>query len=85
MFMSTSVTPELRTQIIESIKGGTSIAQAAEQHHLTPKTISKWMRQLSKNNHSSTSELQKTKKHIAFLERVILEMTLEQKAQTYKG
>jgi transposase-like protein len=82
--MSTIVSPEVRSEIIESIKGGATIAQAAEQHHLTPKTIGKWMRQLSKN-HPTTSEIQKAKKRIEFLERVILDLTLEQKAQTYKG
>lgn len=83
--MSTIVSPEVRAEIIESIKGGATIAQAAEQHHLTPKTIAKWMRQLGKNSHPTTSEIQKAKKRIEFLERVILDLTLEQKAQTYKG
>lgn len=81
----TPVTPELRSQIIASIKGGVSIASAAETHHLSPRTISKWMRQLSSNAHATTNELQKARKQIAFLEHVVLGLVLEQKSQTYKG
>lgn len=82
---TTPVTPELRSQIIASIKGGLSIAQAAETHHLSPKTISKWMRQLSGSAHATTNELHRAKKQIAFLEHVVLGLVLEQKSQTYKG
>jgi transposase-like protein len=81
----TPVAPELRSQIIASIKGGMSIAQAAETHQLSPKTLSKWMRQMSSNTHATTNELQKAKKQIAFLEHVILGLVLEQKSQIYKG
>jgi transposase-like protein len=83
--MSVPVSTELRSEIIASIKGGTPIAEAAATHHLTPRTISKWMRQLSKNAQPTSSELQKARKQIAFLEQVVLGLVLEQKAQTYKG
>ncbi len=79
------VPPELRAQIIASIKGGTSIAQAAETHHISTKTIAKWMRQLSGSAQATTNELQKAKKHIAFLEQVILGLVLEQQAKIYKA
>lgn len=82
---ATPVTSELRSQIITSIKGGMSIAQAAEANQLSPKTISKWMRQMSGNTNATTNELHKAKKQISFLEHVILGLILEQKAQTYKG
>lgn len=85
MSMSTQVTPELRSQIIASIKGGVSVAQAAEQHQITPKTISKWMREISNTARTSANEILKAKKRIEFLERVVLELVLEQKSQTYKG
>lgn len=85
MSMSTQVSPELRQQIITSIKGGMSIAQAATEHQLTPKTISKWMREISSSARTTANEMQKAKKRIEFLESVVLELVLEQKAQTYKG
>jgi transposase-like protein len=83
--MSTQVSPELRSQIIASIKGGMSIAQAASEHQLTPKTISKWMRDLSSSTRTTINELQRARKRIAFLEHIILDLVLDQKAQTYKG
>lgn len=83
--MSTQLTPELRSQIIASIKSGTSIAQAAEEHQVTPKTISKWMREISNTSRTSANELLKTRRRIEFLESVVLDLVLEQKAQTYKG
>lgn len=83
--MAAPVSPELRSDIIASIKAGTPIAEAAEKHHIAPRTIAKWMRQLSKGTHPTSSELQKAKKQIAFLEHVVLGLVLEQKAQTYKG
>jgi transposase-like protein len=83
--MAAPTSPELRSQIIASIKAGMPIASAAETHHIAVTTISKWMRDLSKSSHSATNELQKAKKQIAFLEHVVLSLTLEQKAQTYKG
>lgn len=85
MSMSTQVSAEVRSQILAAIKGGMSIAQAAEQHQLTPKTISKWMREISNTARTSANEIQKAKKRIEFLERVVLELVLEQKSQTYKG
>jgi transposase-like protein len=83
--MAAPVSAELRSEIISSIKGGMPIAQAAETHRVAPRTISKWMRQLSKNAQPTSSELQKARKQIAFLEQVVLGLVLEQKSQTYKG
>lgn len=83
--MSTQVSPELRSQIIAAIKGGMPVAQAAEQHNLAAKTISKWMREIASSQRASTTELIKARKRIEFLENVVLDLVLEQKAQTYKG
>jgi transposase-like protein len=83
--MSTVVTPELRTQIIASIKNGTPISEASETHHVSRKTISHWMRQVGQSPHATTNELIKARKHIEFLERVVLDLVLEQKSKTYKG
>ncbi len=83
--MSTLVTPELRSQIITQIKNGTPISQAADEHHVSRKTISRWMREVGRSANAATNELVKAKKRIEFLEHVILDLTLEQKAQTYKG
>ena len=83
--MSTLVTPELRTQIIAQIKSGTHIAQAAEEHHVTRKTISRWMREVGHSAHAATNELYKARKRIEFLERVVLDLVLEQKSVSYKG
>lgn len=83
--MSMPVTPDRRLEIITAVKGGVSIAEAATQYAIAASTIRKWMRQGSSNSHASTSELQKAKKQIEFLESVILELVLEQKALTRKG
>lgn len=83
--MSVPVTPEVRSEIITAIKGGLPIADAATKYNVTASTIRKWMRQLSSSARASATEVQKTRKHIEFLERVILDLVLEQKSQTYKG
>lgn len=83
--MSTPVTQETRTQIIASIKAGTPIVEAAASHGVTASTIRKWMQKLGGNSHPTPTEVQKLKKRIAFLESVVLDLVLEQKAQTYKG
>ena len=83
--MSTLVTPELRTQIIAQIKSGTPISQAADEHAVSRKTISRWMREVGRSANAATNELVKAKKRIEFLERIILDLVLEQKSQTYKG
>lgn len=83
--MSVPVTPEVRSQIITAIKSGMPITEAATANNVTASTIRKWMRQLSNSTRTSTTEAQKTRKHIEFLERVILDLVLEQKSQTYKG
>ena len=83
--MSLPVTPELRSQIITAIKGGLPIADAATANNVTVSTIRKWMRQLSNSTRTSATEAQKARKHVEFLERVILDLVLEQKSQTYKG
>lgn len=83
--MTTPVTPELRSQIITSIKEGMTIAQAAETHGLTARTIAKWMRRANGHSHASPTEVQKLKKDIEFLKSVILDLILEKKAAMRKG
>ena len=83
--MATPVTPEKRAEIIGAIKNGTSIPDASQAHSVTIGTIRKWMRQGTNNSHTSSTELQKAKKRIEFLESIILDLVLEQKAATRKG
>lgn len=83
--MATPVTPEKRTLIISAIKDGMSIPDAAQTHSVTVGTIRKWMRRGTNNSHTSSTELQKAKKRIEFLESIILDLVLEQKAATRKG
>lgn len=85
MPMSIPVSQELRSQIIALIKAGTPIVEAAETHGVTASTIRKWMQKIGGNSHPTTTEVQKLKKRIIFLESVVLDLVLEQKAQTYKG
>jgi transposase-like protein len=80
--MSAPMTTELRAQIINSIKEGVTIAQAAETHGVKAKTISKWMRHGAQTH---SSELQRAKKEIDFLRSVVLDLILEQKAANRKG
>lgn len=83
--MSMPVTPEVRLEIVTAIKGGLSVTEAATKYTIAQSTIRKWMRQGTNNSHSSSSELQKTKKKIEFLESVVLDLVLEQKALALKG
>lgn len=83
--MPVPIPDELRTQILQSIKDGTTIAQAAETHNIQARTIVHWMRKTTNNSHTSVSELSKAKKEIEFLRSVILDLILEQKALIRKG
>ena len=85
MHMSTPVSPEVRSEILASIKSGTSIVEAAVLHNVTASTVRKWMKKLGGIGVPTTSEIQRLKKRIEFLENVILDLVLEQKALTYKG
>lgn len=83
--MSLPTSAEVRQEILNTVKGGMSVVEAATKYTIAQSTIRKWMRELSSSTRSSTNELQKTRKRVQFLEQVILELVLEQKAQTYKG
>jgi transposase-like protein len=78
------VTPDARLEIITSVKSGTPVTEAATKHNVAASTIRKWMHQGANNAHSSSSELQKAKKRIEFLESVVLDLVLEQKALARK-
>lgn len=83
--MSMPVTPEVRLETITAVKGGMSVAEAATKYTVAESTIRKWMRYGTNNAHSSSSELQKAKKKIEFLEGVVLDLVLEQKALARKS
>jgi len=83
--MSLPTSPEVRQEILNTVKGGMSTVEAATKYNVAQSTIRKWMREISSSTRTSTNELQKTRKRVQFLEQVILELVLEQKAQTYKG
>jgi transposase-like protein len=83
--MSTQITPEIRSQIISSIKEGTTIAQAAETYGIMPRRIVDWMRKSEKSSKNAMSEVQKLKREVDFLKNVILDLVLEQKASIRKG
>ena len=85
MPMSLPTSPEVRSEILASIKAGTSIVEAAATHNITASTVRKWMKKLGGSGVPTSSEVQRLKKHIEFLETVILDLVLEQKARTYKG
>ena len=83
--MSAPITGEKRQEIITAIKGGLPVPEASTTYQVTVPTIRKWMRQGSSNSHTSSSELVKARKEIEFLRSVVLDLVLEQKAQTRKG
>jgi transposase-like protein len=83
--MSVPTSPELRQEILNTVKGGMTVVEASAKFNIAQSTIRKWMREISANPRSSTNELQRARRRIQFLEQVILELVLEQKAQTYKG
>jgi transposase len=83
--MSAPIPQAKRQEILDAVKNGLSIPEASGSFHVTIPTIQKWIRQGSKNAHTSTSESQKNKKEIEFLRSVILDLILEQKALSRKG
>ena len=78
---STSITPELRAQILSSIKDeGTSIADAAK-HHASLKTRSRdgFSRRVD-NAHTSMGELQRLRRENQVLKEIIDSLVLEREA-----
>lgn len=84
MSMSYPIKPEIRSEILAKIKSGTSVIDASAEHGVPASTVRKWLKKLSGTSSPSTSEVQRLKKRIQFLESVVLDLVLEQKAQTYK-
>jgi transposase len=83
--MSAPIPQEKRQEILNAIKAGMPVPEASATFQVTIPTIHKWMKQGSKNAHTSSSETQKTKKEVEFLRSVILDLILEQKALARKG
>lgn len=77
----TPLTPELRAQILSSIKDeGTSIADVAQTYGFAEDTIRKWIRQSADNAHTSSGELQRLRKENQLLKEIIGSLIFERES-----
>jgi transposase-like protein len=74
--MYTRVTKETRGEILEKIKGGVSVADAANQYGISSKTIYAWLANQTRPE-ISVLEHNRLKKENEELKRIIGIMTLE--------
>lgn len=78
--MAQYVSPEQRAKIISAIKDeGMGIPDAAKTFLVSESTIKKWLRRQTKNNHTSSTEVQRLKQENQELKAIIGEMILHQK------
>lgn len=75
--MSTSITPELRAEILASIKEGTSIADAAKANNITERTIKDWMKPKSPKSPSTPPEVARLRREVQQLKELLGSLLLE--------
>lgn len=79
--MSNQLTPELRAQILSSIKDdGLQIAEAAKTYNFTEDTIRRWLRQSADNAASAPGELQRLRRENQTLKEIIGAFVLERES-----
>lgn len=80
--MAQVFSPEQRAKILSSIKDeGMSIVDAAKTYLVTVGTIRKWLRQQSRNAHTSSTEVQKLRQEVAELQSIIGKMVWQQETK----
>lgn len=80
--MAQAVSPEQRAKILSSIKDeGMAIVDAAKTYSVTASTIRKWLRQQSRNAHTSSTEVQRLKQEIQELQSIIGKMVWQQETK----
>ncbi len=77
--MHTPIDQAIKATILEKIKNGLSVTDAAVQHAVSPKTIYGWMRAQADNTGTSALEVAKMKREIQDLKEIIGTFALEKK------
>jgi len=77
--MAQFISPEKREVILSCITDeGMGIVNAAKKHNISEKTIRKWMRKQTKNEHTSATEVEKLKRENQALKIMLGEIALNQ-------
>jgi len=80
--MAQPVRPEQRAKVLSSIKDdGMAIVDAAKTYSIAASTIRKWLRQQSRNAHTSSTEVQKLKQEVQELQAIIGKMVWQQETK----
>lgn len=80
--MSQYISPEQRAKIISAVKDeGMSLVDAAKTFTISEKTIRKWLRQQSRNAHTSSTEVQRLRQEVVELRSIIGKMVWQQETK----
>ncbi len=80
--MSQYISPEHRAKVIASIKeDGMSIMDASKTHSIAEKTIRKWLRQQTRNAHTSSTEVQRLRQEVQDLRAIIGKAVYQQETK----
>lgn len=84
--MSPYISPEQRAKIISSIKEeGVSILDASKTHRVAEKTVRKWLRQQTRNAHTSSTEVQRLRQEVQELRAIIGKIVWQQETKKSKS
>lgn len=77
--MSQFISPEKKEAILSAVKDdGVGIVNAAKKHNVSEKTVRKWLRQQTKNEHTSATEVERLKRENQTLKVMLGEVALNQ-------
>lgn len=77
--MSQHISPEKKATILSAVKDeGMGIVNAAKKHGISEKTIRKWLRKQTKNEHTSAAEVEKLKRENQTLKMILGRVALNQ-------
>jgi len=80
--MSQYISPEQRAKVIASVKeDGMSIMHAAKTHSISEKTVRKWLRQQTRNAHTSSTEVQRLRQEVQDLRAIIGKVVYHQETK----
>jgi len=77
--MGKYISPAFKDEILEAIKNGLTVSEAAARHNLSTKTIYRWLRNQADNTGTSAMEVSKLRKENQELKEIIGNLTLEKK------
>lgn len=77
--MAQYISPEKKTTIVSAVKDeGMGIVSAAQKYGVAEKTIRRWLRKQTKNEHTSVAEVEKLKRENQTLKVLLGEVVLNQ-------